>query len=829
MKHFAALILLLLSSQSFAQKEANNWYFGIFAGIQFQADGSVIPLADGAISTNEGCSSISDEDGNLLFYTDGRNVWDQNHILMPNGNYNAGTGLLGDPSSTQSGIIVPKKDDPNIYYIFTVDEPHHQNAAVFPNVFGGPYIEPNGEFFPPDADDGLNNGLNYSIVDLSVIGTNGSIGDVTTRNVHLVTYNPAITQEASLKCSEKVTAVKNNDGTGYWVITHFVDKFYAFSITAAGVNTTPVVSQLAPTVPLSGYRRNAIGCIRVSPKGNKLAIAHMQRGTVAGEVATNGTAFLYNFNNTTGIVSTPVELTTNTRPYGLEFSPSGNKLYVSYDDIGLMQYNVLSNNVPASGAFIGGSNSGSLQLGPNGRIYRAVLSSQFLDEITNPEEDGALCGFVPNAVTLAPGTTCVFGLPPFITSYFSALIIATNTCHGTATQFEVDVNDDFDSILWDFGDGTPTSTEESPTHTYQNPGTYHVTATITRGENEFNIFKNVTITAVPVIGTANDLTECDPENDAVEIFDLTQNDLAIIGGQNPANYNVFYFISQADADANEQALPAAGYTNQINPQTIYARLESAENPACFTTTSFKITALPTPIMETEDEAMVCANTREYITIDAGTDNPDYTYLWFNGATTPTTRVNMPGIYTVVVRNAVGCEKTRAIAVMPSDVAIITDIDIVDPADNNTVTVHVVPTGNVNTTYLYSLDMPDGPYQESNVFEYVTPGIHTVYVYDINGCGVVSQDIAVLGIPKFFTPNGDGINDTWDIIGMNTLFHQNSSIYIYDRYGKLITGVDPKGKGWDGMYNGAPLPSTDYWYVVVLEDGRTVKGHFSMIR
>src|SRR5690606_34555043 len=157
------------------------------------------------------------------------------------------------------------------------------------------------------------------------------------------------------------------------------------------------------------------------------------------------------------------------------------------------------------------------------------------------------------------------------------------------------------------------------------------------------------------------------------------------------------------------------------------------------------------------------------------------------------------------------------------------VDIVDPVDNNTVTVHVVPTDNVNTTYLYSLDMPGGPFQESNFFEHVTPGIHTVYVYDVNGCGIVSKDIAVLGIPKFFTPNGDGINDTWDIIGMNTLFYQNSTIYIYDRYGKLITGVDPKGKGWDGMYNGTPLPSTDYWYVVILDDGRTVKGHFSMVR
>src|SRR5690606_27683009 len=91
MKYFAALILLLFTFNSFAQKEANNWYFGLFAGIQFQNDGSVIAVDDGAMSTNEGCSSISDENGNLLFYTDGRTVWDRNHIIMPNGNYMAGT------------------------------------------------------------------------------------------------------------------------------------------------------------------------------------------------------------------------------------------------------------------------------------------------------------------------------------------------------------------------------------------------------------------------------------------------------------------------------------------------------------------------------------------------------------------------------------------------------------------------------------------------------------------------------------------------------------------------------------------------------------------
>lgn len=832
MKKLTFLLLLLIHAvNANSQGEANNWYFGNFAGVQFQADGSVIALSDGLMITNEGCSSMSDMDGNLLFYTDGRTVWDRNHVKMPNGNYEAipSTGLLGDPSSTQSGIIIPKEDDPNIYYIFTVDEPHHQNAAVYPNAFSGPYIETNGESFPPLADDGLNNGLNYSIVDLSVIGDNGSIGDVITRNVHLVTYDPAITAQASFKCSEKITAVKNAAGTGYWVITHFIDKFYIFSVDENGVNEIPVVSQVAPVVPISGYRRNSIGCIKASPTGNKLAIAHMQRGTTEGEPAENGAVFLYDFDNTTGIISNPLQISNNVSPYGIEFSPTGKKLYAAYDDIGLRQYDLLSTNIAASEFLVANSGQGgTLQLGPNGKIYKAVVSTSFLDVINNPEESGALCGYQANAVPLGAGL-CVFGLPPFITSYFSASITAENTCHGQPTVFTLAATNTFDSISWDFGDGSPISTEVNPTHIYVNPGTYNVVATITREGDTHDFDEDINITAAPVANPANDLSKCDPENDAFEIFDFSINTLLILGTQDPEDYVVSYYLSQADADAGINPLNATAQTNLLLVQTIYARVHDKNNPTCFTTTSFTINIILTPNIDTEEEVKICQNTGEFITITAGTTSNQYSYLWSTGATTSTIRVNTPGTYTVTVKNSAGCEKVRTVVVTPSDVAIINSVTVVDLADNNTVTIHAAPPSNVNTTYLYSLNMPDGPYQESNFFEHVPPGIHTIYVYDTNGCGVVAKDIAVLSIPKFFTPNGDGINDTWDIVGMNSLFFQNSSIFIYDRYGKLLSSLDPKGTGWDGTYDGNMLPSTDYWYVVQLDDGRTVKGHFSMVR
>ena len=101
--------------------------------------------------------------------------------------------------------------------------------------------------------------------------------------------------------------------------------------------------------------------------------------------------------------------------------------------------------------------------------------------------------------------------------------------------------------------------------------------------------------------------------------------------------------------------------------------------------------------------------------------------------------------------------------------------------------------------------------------------------DLNGCGVVEQEIAVLGVPKFFTPNGDGFNDNWKIRGANEKYNFNSIIYIFNRFGKLIKQIGTTGEGWDGTYNGNPLPSDDYWYSIEFEDGRTAKGHFSLKR
>jgi gliding motility-associated-like protein len=128
-------------------------------------------------------------------------------------------------------------------------------------------------------------------------------------------------------------------------------------------------------------------------------------------------------------------------------------------------------------------------------------------------------------------------------------------------------------------------------------------------------------------------------------------------------------------------------------------------------------------------------------------------------------------------------------------------------------------------YAYSLDNIN--FQTSNIFENLPAGTYRVYVKEVNGCGTVNAEFVLLNYPKFFTPNADGYNDTWHIQFSN--FEPNLTVVIFDRFGKLITRLQSGDAGWDGMYNGQTLPSTDYWFAVTRQNGTIYKGHFSLRR
>jgi gliding motility-associated-like protein len=351
---------------------------------------------------------------------------------------------------------------------------------------------------------------------------------------------------------------------------------------------------------------------------------------------------------------------------------------------------------------------------------------------------------------------------------------------------------------------------------------------------------NMTFEICDDLGTAND------DTDGIATFDfssVTTDILRILPDPNTA-YSIKYYKNEQDAlSENDEILNTTNYRNEgyRDEQRIWVRVESTADNACYgLSPRILLKVNPKPNIDTnedqQDDELVCSNLPSFFVrldsgIQDGSPESDYTYQWTKDNMSLTSEtmsfldVNAVGTYSVKVNSAFGCSRTRTIKVTASDVAAIQSIDIVDLAETNTVTVNVTGQG----IYEYSLDAPNGPFQLSNFFANVSAGIHDVYVNDQNGCGTITKAIAVLGVPKFFTPNGDGFNDYWNLKGANATFNVKSIIYIYDRYGKLVFQVDPSSRGWDGTYNKSPLPADDYWFTIKLENGREATGHFSLKR
>ena len=368
----------------------------------------------------------------------------------------------------------------------------------------------------------------------------------------------------------------------------------------------------------------------------------------------------------------------------------------------------------------------------------------------------------------------------------------------------------------------------------------------------------VSVTQIPTSFQIADYQACDDfidevnnDKDGISSFDFSDV-IQNIKNTLPApatNYTISYyknetdFLAETDAFGNSLAITNISNYRNIgypNNQKIWARVENILSNDCFGFTTFNLIVNPFPNInlniDGSENEIVCNNLPELlVTLNAGINDStpieDYNYQWYLdgnviiGATTFSIKVNKQGIYSVDVTNKNNCSRTRTVKVVASDIAEITAIDVRDLRNDNSVLINVNGPGQ----YVYSIGDSNGFYQDSNLFENVTVGFHTVYIKDLNGCGITEKKIAVLGLPKFFTPNGDGFNDFWNVEGVSAEFYSKSIIYIFDRYGKLIKQISPSGSGWDGTFLNNPMPADDYWYTAKFEDGREAKGHFSLKR
>ncbi|AXO81791.1 gliding motility-associated C-terminal domain-containing protein [Olleya aquimaris] len=354
-------------------------------------------------------------------------------------------------------------------------------------------------------------------------------------------------------------------------------------------------------------------------------------------------------------------------------------------------------------------------------------------------------------------------------------------------------------------------------------------------------------------------TDGDTTNDSVQ-FDLESLNEEVLDGQDPLSYIVSYYESQSDADAGINPLPLL-YENIVNPQVIYVRVDNdtmvddgtgtmVDSSICYDTAEITLRVNPLPEFDLEDSYLLCINTNgsEVVSapiIDTGLDETQYTFEWsldglsLSGETGSSLEPTQAGTYEVIVTNVTTtCNNSDTTIVEESEPPTVT-YELLTEAFADVHNIEVTATGN-GTVALYEFSLDDGPW-ESNIpnngsftFTDVGAGDHIITVRDINGCGERSVPVSIMDYPHFFTPNDDGFNDTWNIYGIGN--QPDAVIYIFDRYGKLIKQLSPTGSGWDGTYNGNPMPTSDYWFTVDYKEQndtsntrKQFKAHFTLKR
>ncbi len=433
--------MLFITVNIFSQKEGYNWYFGNNAGLNFSSPTPTI-LTNSKIDTYEGCSSISDKEGNLLFYTDGRVIYNSMHDTMLNG-----SNLFGNPSSTSSAIIIPKPGSYNTnlnrytnYYVFSCDYEHGSN------------------------------GINYSEIDMLMDNGLGAVLS-TTKNIHLM----------DSATSEKITAIKHSNGCDYWFIAKsFNTPFYhAYLVNSTGVSNVPVLSS-GPNMP------NTTGEITVSPDQSMIAAAYAHTFHIE----------VYDFNRSNGSLSLKFYDSTFT-PFGIEFSPDNSKLYVTQIlDSNVLQYDLsLTNNNSSfqsskvivgkcTGNFTIGSftyYSGAIQLAPNNKIYITNPTSNMLNVIEFPNKKGDSCNFVQNGQSIGAGLSHLSlpSIPSFYNTIEPHIIDSSKSC-SLSKVFNLDNYEGINNINWEIidlnGNTLLSAIDSSIAYTFKDFGSYIIKA-----------------------------------------------------------------------------------------------------------------------------------------------------------------------------------------------------------------------------------------------------------------------------------------------------------------------------------------------------------------
>ena len=869
-KTLSTLAFILAFSASYSQ-QANNWYFGYRSGITFNTP-TPQSLTNGNLYTDEGCSSMSDGSGSILFYSDGRTVWNKLHIPMPNG-----TGLMGHYSSTNSAIIVPKPRDSTKYFVFTCDA----------------------------GENALANGYRYSLVDMSL---NGGLGDVVNKNILL--YSPS---------TEKLTALKSANGIDYWIITKEWNnnRFKVYKLDCSGVSINPVISDEGIAVTSApDFYLAAIGAMKASPDGRKLAMAI--------EGGPNSGVELFDFNNNTGQLSNPVFLTgyhePNDFPYGVEFSPNSSLLYVSAPGLDqLHQFNISLGTAAAINAskiiLPASLTHNALQLGPDNKIYVANLARYSLCVINNPDIYGPGCNVAESAVLL--DKICMAGLPATITSNFNPnnqidFISSFINCY---VQYSGTAN--FTGTLkwyWDFGDNKSDS-GQTVTHSYKSAGNYNVKLTVLvlsscGAVDTFRTTKPITINSVFAVDfgyTGHCLNDAYQFNDStiLTVGNITGRNWEFGDGggstiQNPSHnytttgaYSVKLVVStngicRADSitrtvyvDAKPSAFFSAndGCVNQDifftdlstngtggitnwNWDFADGNLDSIANPVhkfinagsynidllvssqhgCSSFVSKPVIIESFPLADFKFDSSCYGRPIQFTDMSNNIFGSIVNWQWNFGDGNSSVVQNPLHTYfnysnynvKLQVVTANGCASPVFSKTVPiNSITIFAGRDTMTAAGQPLQLLAVgastytwAPSSGLNNANIAN---PVAILQQPQV--YIVKGITQAGCIGYDTLKIVVFAKADIYVPAAFTPNNDGKNDLLRpvCVGIKSLDY----FTIYNRWGQVIFTTKEMNKGWNGNLNGRPQATAGFVWVTkgVTYDGRVIerKGTFTLIR
>lgn len=605
-RKYYLLLFALICQFAFAQKSANQWYFGSKAGLNFNYTPPQL-LSNGALTTLEGCASISDDNGRLLFYTNGVSIANSQHEVMANGD-----DLLGDLSSTDNTIIVPLPESDQLYYVFTISA---ATSAI-------------------DA-------FSYSVVDMKL--RNG-LGEV-------VQKNALISDDAF----EKLAAVRHCNKKDVWITVKQWNSadYKTFLLTKDGLNLTPVVSSMS--LVITGFNINAIGALKFSSDGKKLVAMH---------ALTNNVAQLMRFNNSTGILSDEVLFYPDgsagpggvVGAYGAAFSPDNNLLYISSRGSPpkrslLYQFDISSHNantILASRYILSSGNdwdAGGLQLGPDKKIYFTQWQSPSLGVINNPNTAGAGSNYQPNGIIFPAGSSLKFGLPNFIASDLDSSYAPYSfswkpiACASLEVRFMLNNDVGIDSVKWSTSDGGSYNVW-SPQHIFLQEGDYQVSVTI---------FKQDCGAASETITKTIRLRR--NEHSA----NFLPDDTSFCGA---VNYRI---LPQVDVDS--YLWSTGERSNQIIVHSPGLYWLEISNEGCTYRDSINIISRSSSVFSLGADSVVCVNKPRILNAAVvGQSN----YLWSNGGTANNITVNMPGRYWLKITNEWGCVSSDTITLAWGD-------------------------------------------------------------------------------------------------------------------------------------------------------------------